>query len=625
MTPTLSPDRIIARVHTWSAAAVERLAALIGGQIDTQIPSLRAVTFIIDPDRIGEVSTILSQHPDVKTVSRVAIGKELWTRDADAGNHITSRAAFFPYAQPHHILMNVIRAWKYTKGSASFPLAVADGAIKTSMNFLTGKTVYQWDTVNNVTSSGQADHGTIVSSVAVARENADGQAVIGIAPSADLMAIKTMNSASAIYIDKFIAAIDYAAAHGVKVLNSSIGFPPEDDPSGLMQEAIDNAYASGTVTVWAAGNTVGLQNGQLNYANCVVVGGCNSSEETHAFTHGDGDKFRGADYTYSPNVDLASAHVSFGIKMDGRSLLLGGTSFAAPAVAGVFQLVFAANPDLTAPQAIDCVLSTRRRANPLEQWMFDEFHSDEAGIADAEAAVIKAISLRPENAGQVFPYLRLHGKSERRVYGSLHPQYSTSGDVFEDWIDGGVVTTVGGNVGFQIDGFCSSGSVTEVELWINGEQEYIGPPTNTFSGSLYEREEYRNNLWELKVIARTGAGISGTQIYTTTGGATQYGELNSLDYTTFVPVWASVTASVASLSFNTTPPSVVALAQAAQAAHIQAASVGVVFTAAAPIVAALAATQGADVIRLPDGTPLSVKYWDGVQWAVAQLKLYPFL
>ena len=108
-----------------------------------------------------------------------------------------------------------------------------------------------WDFCNNdatLHDPGEDGHGTHVAGTIAASLN--GQGIVGIAPGVSIMALK--------FIDDFdpscgtdemaIAAIDYAASFGIKIINASWGGP---EPSAVLDQAIAD---SGALFVAAAGN-----------------------------------------------------------------------------------------------------------------------------------------------------------------------------------------------------------------------------------------------------------------------------------------------------------------------------------------------------------------------------------
>ncbi|MCA1838766.1 MAG: S8 family peptidase [Actinomycetota bacterium] len=158
------------------------------------------------------------------------------------------------------------RAWATTTGSGVI-IAVIDTGIDLNhedlaANITTGTTVLKCARGTTCTSKGQDDygHGTHVAGIAAAVMN-NGKGIVGVAPSAKLMSVKVLDSSGSGTVDDIATGIRYAADHGAKVLNLSLG-----EMSGVGQvanqlgwnkpitDAITYAWNKGDVIVIAAGN-----------------------------------------------------------------------------------------------------------------------------------------------------------------------------------------------------------------------------------------------------------------------------------------------------------------------------------------------------------------------------------
>jgi len=96
------------------------------------------------------------------------------------------------------------------------------------------------------------DHGTHVSGT-IAAATGNGVGIAGIASGARIMTLKFLGPSSGSEADA-ISAIDYAIAHGAKVINASWGDDTYSGPYQPLQDAIDRAAKSGVLFVAAAGN-----------------------------------------------------------------------------------------------------------------------------------------------------------------------------------------------------------------------------------------------------------------------------------------------------------------------------------------------------------------------------------
>lgn len=210
-------------------------------------------------------------------------------------------------------------------------------------------------------------HGTHVAGTAAAaatfpRVAGAATGVPGMAPSATLMALKVFpdNCQGASDAD-IIAAINYAAANGVDVVNMSLG--REGSRSQAVADAIRNAVNSGVLIVAAAGNGgsdgVGddlddLPNWPANFdgdSDATVSAG------TLTVMASDQADVRATFSNYSvthvsiaaPGVNILSAYPNYnGGQAD--YAWSAGTSMSAPLVAGIAALVKGANPGFTPAQ-----------------------------------------------------------------------------------------------------------------------------------------------------------------------------------------------------------------------------------------------------------------------------------
>ena len=232
-------------------------------------------------------------------------------------------------------------AWSITRGSG-----VAIGIIDTGIdedhpdlavlggiNVVTGGTTRaDWDD----NSPSCITHGTHVAGTAAALDNAVD--VVGVAPEAELYALRVFDPANAGLIDclawesDIIAAMEWAVTNQLDVINMSLG---SSVPSLAEADAVAATDAAGVVVVAAAGNTGAAVGFPAGFPQAIAVSATDSLDNLAAFSS------RGTEIDVAaPGVAVLSTYGG------GTTAVLQGTSMAAPHVAGVAALIRAANPGL---------------------------------------------------------------------------------------------------------------------------------------------------------------------------------------------------------------------------------------------------------------------------------------
>jgi serine protease len=331
----------------------------------------------VDPSREAAVLEELRQRPDVHFAEPVVRVEALWVPDDPQ------------FAQQWHLkAAGAPSAWDSTRG-AGVTVAIIDTGIApvddldparllTGHNFFSGGD----DAVDD------HGHGTHVAGT-VAQSTDNGVGVAGMAPLARLMPLKVLGADGSGTSVAIADAIRWAADHGARVLNLSLGGAAR---SAAMAHAVSYARSRGCVVVCAAGN--GGRRGvsyPAAYPGALAVSAV-------------GPQGRLAPYSsYGPEVRIAapggdkSQGEEAGVLQEtidpssgaGVYRWFQGTSMAAPHVSGAAALLESVG--VTNPAAVERLLAASARAPGA--YGGAEIAADErygAGLLDVAAALRRA-------------------------------------------------------------------------------------------------------------------------------------------------------------------------------------------------------------------------------------------
>ena len=267
-------------------------------------------------------------------------------------------------------------------------------------------------------------HGTHVAGTIAAVDN--GMGVVGVAPDADIYALKVLDENGSGYFSDIIAAVDWTVANGIQVTNNSYG--SSRNPGTIVEAAFANSAALGVLHIAAAGNS-GRPNGKGNtvgyparYASVVAVAAIDSSDTRASWS------------STGPDVELAAPGVGIlSTYLGGGYASFGGTSMASPHVAGTAALVIAAG--YTGAATVRTRL--QQTADDLGDAGRDNLYG--YGLVDADGAAVAP-------SGDLPPTVSIMSPSD------------------------GV--TVSGMVAITADA-SDDGSVTEVEFFVDGSSIFV--------------------------------------------------------------------------------------------------------------------------------------------------------
>jgi subtilisin family serine protease len=215
---------------------------------------------------------------------------------------------------------------------------------------------YGWDFINNDNNPFDDEgHGTHVAGT-IAAEGNNNSGVIGVAPNAQIMALKIFNSNGTTSLFSEIQAIEYAIMMGANLTNNSWG---GGGYSQGLYDAIAAAGQAGQLFIAAAGNGgfdgIGDNNdvtphypSNYDLDNIICVAATDDCDNLASFSN----------YGVT-SVDLGAPGVDIYSTIPGGGYAsYNGTSMATPHVSGVAALIWSQNPQLSASEVKNQILST---------------------------------------------------------------------------------------------------------------------------------------------------------------------------------------------------------------------------------------------------------------------------
>ncbi|MGH3116475.1 MAG: S8 family peptidase, partial [Gaiellales bacterium] len=198
------------------------------------------------------------------------------------------------------------------------------------------------------------DHGTMVAGIAGAAGN-NARGIAGAAWRLRIMPLKFISDCGAGADSDAIAAIEYAVAEGARIINTSWGGRDNSDALLIAFRAAGDAGALFTV---AAGNAEG-QSAALNLANSPIYpASFNLASEIVVAASDNQDTIVSYSNFGGPTALAAPGHNIASTVAENAYAYGGGTSFAAPYVAGTLALLKSCFPSMGAGELRDRIVST---------------------------------------------------------------------------------------------------------------------------------------------------------------------------------------------------------------------------------------------------------------------------
>lgn len=234
------------------------------------------------------------------------------------------------------------------------------------------------DPIQILMGGGNPGHGTHCAGNVAARGD-NGKGIEGIAPNAQIMALRFLSEKGEGDTAGAVKAIDYAVKNGAKVLSNSWGSEGDDPADAVknqaLKDAISRANDAGVIFIAAAGNGhqgAGYDNdsdpkpgvpASYDIPNIVSVAAIGADNNLGAFSNWGARTVHLA----APGVAVFSTTVGSNysdtvVDMYGIKATWDGTSMACPHVAGAAALYLSAHPGATVKQIKDALIQS---ATPL--------------------------------------------------------------------------------------------------------------------------------------------------------------------------------------------------------------------------------------------------------------------
>jgi thermitase len=331
----------------------ERILSAVEGRISQRFGGIRGGRLVLVRPRSGRETRQLLRR--LRNAEGVAYAEPDFTLEASQSSKTPDdpfyAADYGLVDQPDDHDVDAPEAWGMRTGCGK--VAILDTGIDTDHPDLQGnlhkssdkpnnnkdddKNGYVDDTygynVINGKGSGEDDegHGTHVAGIVAAHGN-NSEGISGICWSANLLAVKFMNSRGTGSTSNAIAGIKYAVKQGAKVINCSFG---SGSKSSALHDAVDYAQDHKTLLVVAAGNDGESIDKKPSYPasyddkNILAVAASTSDDTLASFSN-----FGSTDVDVAaPGDSILSTYVGGGYKT------LSGTSMASPLAAGLASML----------------------------------------------------------------------------------------------------------------------------------------------------------------------------------------------------------------------------------------------------------------------------------------------
>ncbi|WP_129691266.1 S8 family serine peptidase [Gottfriedia acidiceleris] len=212
-------------------------------------------------------------------------------------------------------------------------------------------------------------HGTHVASTIAGSGSASGGRLKGVAPGADLLIGKVLNTSGSGEESWIIAGMEWAVKEGADIVSMSLGSTEASDGTDPMSQAVNQlSESSNTLFIIAAGNagpgkkTIGAPGAA---EKALTVGAVDKNDLLASFSSRGPiiENYRVKPEITAPGVGIVAARAAgtaIGTVVDDYYTSLNGTSMATPHVAGAAAILRQKHPDWSADQVKQVLVETAK-------------------------------------------------------------------------------------------------------------------------------------------------------------------------------------------------------------------------------------------------------------------------
>jgi type VII secretion-associated serine protease mycosin len=295
--------------------------------------------------------------------------------------------------------------WPVTRGGG-IVVAVIDSGVLGNHQDLAGSVLPGKDYVQ-AGSDGRIDpngHGTHVAGIIAAHVN-NATGIAGAAPDVRILPIRVLDANGGGVASNVAKGIIWAADHGARVINLSLG----GGPSAGVRQAIQYANSKRTTVIAASGNNGDSGNTPMYpaaYPEALAVAAVDTNLTHPSFSN------------HNSYVDVAAPGVgivsSWGSSPTAYAAAT-GTSMATPYASAAAALVYAAHPTFGAAKVMQVLKSTARDLGPGG---FDQYFG--AGLINPHAALVASVPRSKDFGTKGNGYWITSSDGRVRSFGKAH-------------------------------------------------------------------------------------------------------------------------------------------------------------------------------------------------------------